>query len=116
MWRIAVDLPSRLAGARARHFAKVADACWLEVAMEHRWVEIQAVGPGDRPALGINPPLGEVLRVVERRKDRSTVRSGYKLELADEPIVEGEPHHMGARYLSLLDVGNPVIRLHGNVL
>ncbi len=52
--------------------------------MEHRWVEIHAAWPGHRPALGVNSQLSEVLRVVERRKDRSTVRSGHELELSDQ--------------------------------
>ena len=69
----AVALPGRRAGARPRCFAEVVDACRLEVAMEHCRVEIQAVGPGDRPALGVYPHLGEVPRpVLNKASNRRT--------------------------------------------
>jgi hypothetical protein len=51
--------------ARRKYFAKVADTGWFEIAMEHCRVKVQTIGPSHGPALGVNPDLSEVCRIVK---------------------------------------------------
>ena len=48
----------------------------LEVPVQHEWIEIGAVGPGDGAELIVHPHLREEIRIAQRLEDRAVQLSG----------------------------------------
>src|SRR5438445_718276 len=98
----------------ATHRLEVGPTGWLEVAVQHGGVEIEAVGPYHRPAFWVDRDLREKVRIVESGEDGSLVPTDEEFELTYQSVIERDPHDVALRHIYDLDVWDPVLGLHGS--
>lgn len=75
-----------------------------EVAVQYVRIEIDSVGPADRPCQGVDRYLSEVPGVLEGLKD-STAEDLSEVELSDQVVRKGQPQPVRAQVLHLDDAG-----------
>jgi hypothetical protein len=70
----------------------------LEIAMQHKRVEVSAVGPYNRAELIVHANPGKELGVCKRLEHWAAQLSG-KIDIAGDAITEAEPQSIVAKHL-----------------
>ncbi len=76
---------------------------WLEVAVQHKGIEVGTVGPHDGSQLAVHPNLRKEVWVGERLKDRA-VQLSCEIDISRAAIAESDPQPVVPKHLC---GGNP---------